>query len=135
MYSEAQMRIDDKSDNSELTQGTSCHIAKHASSAHERGIGCVCVFRCILRHCIVTPLSVCVSLSLSLSLLHSSSGLRTLNEFAKKIRARRIERGALMLASTEVRMQTRAAGIMGCARVCVCVCVCVCVSCSYSSDP
>ncbi|EGD81793.1 mitotic control protein dis3 [Salpingoeca rosetta] len=50
MYSEAQMRIDDKSDNSELTQS-----------------------------------------------------LRVLNSLAKKLRRRRIERGALMLASTEVR--------------------------------
>eukprot|EP00043_Microstomoeca_roanoka_P009857 m.93936 g.93936 ORF g.93936 m.93936 type:complete len:222 (-) comp14712_c2_seq8:1114-1779(-) len=50
MYSEAQMRIDDQSDTSSLTEG-----------------------------------------------------LRVLNSLAKKLRRRRIERGALMLASTEVR--------------------------------
>src|SRR5436190_4607993 len=34
-----------------------------------------------------------------------TKGLRVLNEIAKKLRARRIERGALTLASPEVRFQ------------------------------
>ena len=34
-----------------------------------------------------------------------TKGLRKLNELAKKLRARRIERGALTLASPEVRFQ------------------------------